>query len=87
MSVLAGGLVLALEQGWLRTLWDSFRPRGLHQFPSFHWGRVVVVVMTHTQCCHPPPPTLSLPNLLTLFFLVGLSSDTTSCRKPSLLHP
>lgn len=36
MSVLAGGLGLALEQGWLRTLWDSFRPRGLHQFPSFH---------------------------------------------------
>lgn len=36
MSVLAGGLVSALEQGWLRTLWDSFRPRGLHQFPSFH---------------------------------------------------
>lgn len=36
MSVLAGGLGLASEQGWLRTLWDSFRPRGLHQFPSFH---------------------------------------------------
>lgn len=54
MSVLAGGLVLALEQGWLRTLWDSFRPRGLHQFPSFHGGgRGGAVVTTHNPVLPP----------------------------------
>lgn len=34
MSVLTGGLVLVLEQDWLRTLWGFFWPRSLHQFPS-----------------------------------------------------
>lgn len=33
------------------------------------------------------PGTLFLPHLLPLFFLVSLSSDITSCRKLSLVHP